>query len=75
MRRYLNTFNVVGVLLVILSLFGFATGGRALTEPGSKTEAISSLVYLGTGVLMLINGFVSVKMHPADPSLESTKKR
>lgn len=65
MKRYLNTFNIVGILLIILSLFGFATSGRLLTEPGSKTEAISSWVYLATGIIMIINGVVSVRMHHA----------
>ena len=61
MWRYFNMFVVIGVLLVIISLAGFATGNRFLTEPGQPINPQGSLIYLGAGVIMLINGFVSIR--------------
>ena len=61
MVRYLNSFVLIGVALIAVSLAGFATGGRFLTEPGQTPGANMSLIYLGTGVLMIINGVVSAR--------------
>jgi hypothetical protein len=61
MLRYLNMFVLIGIVLVILSLAGFATGNRFVTEPGQAATPQLSLIYLGAGVLMLINGYISIK--------------
>lgn len=80
MLRYLNMFVIIGVVLVIVSLIGFATGNRFLTEPGQKVDAQGSLIYLGAGVLMLINGYISIKQaealkrHPQEPAPAETDK-
>lgn len=73
MLRYLNMFVLVGVALIFVSLAGFATGGRFLTEPGTPPNATASLVYLGAGVLMLINGAVSIRFAPP-PAPEKKKQ-
>ncbi len=67
MLRYLNMFVLVGIALILVSLIGFATGGKFLSEPGSPTNAAASLIYLGSGVLMLINGVVSIRAAPPAP--------
>jgi len=61
MWRYLNMFILIGVALVALSLVGFVTGNRFLTEPGQPINPQGSLVYLGAGIIMLVNGVVSVR--------------
>ncbi|HLK61400.1 MAG TPA: hypothetical protein VKU00_32925 [Chthonomonadaceae bacterium] len=61
MLRYLNMFVLIGIVLVIISAAGFATGGNFLHEPGQKVDATASWVYLGAGVLMLFNGFLSIR--------------
>lgn len=67
MLRYLNMFVVIGIALIGISLAGFATGGRFLIEPGQSLDATASLIYLGAGVLMIINGVLSVKTAPPPP--------
>jgi hypothetical protein len=65
MWRYFNMFMVIGVILVIISLAGFATGNRFLTEPGQPVNPQGSLIYLGAGIIMLINGVVSIRQAEA----------
>jgi flagellar basal body-associated protein FliL len=60
--RYLNMFILIGISLVGVSVAGFATGSKFVTEAGQVPSASSSWVYLGVGILMLINGVVSVRM-------------
>ena len=65
MWRYLNMFVLIGITLIIISLVGFATGNRFLTEPGQPLNPQGSLIYLGAGVIMLVNGVVSIKQSEA----------
>lgn len=65
MWRYLNMFVLIGIALIIISLVGFATGNRFLTEPGQPLNPQGSLIYLGAGVIMLVNGVVSIKQSEA----------
>ncbi|HLJ55074.1 MAG TPA: hypothetical protein VKT77_08525 [Chthonomonadaceae bacterium] len=65
MWRYLNMFVLIGVALVAISIAGFATGSRFLTEPGQALNPQGSWIYLGAGVIMLINGYVSIKQADA----------
>lgn len=64
MLRYLNMFVIIGVALIGISILGFATHNHFLTEPGQADNAYSSLAYLGAGVLMLVNGVVSIRNMP-----------
>jgi hypothetical protein len=83
MWRYFNMFVVIGVVLVIISLAGFATKNKFLTEPGQPVNQQGSLIYLGAGIIMLVNGVVSIRQAeamksqppakpPKQPSQEST---
>ncbi len=65
MWRYFNMFVLIGIVLLIVSIVGFATGNRFLTEPGQPINPQGSLIYLGAGVIMLVNGFVSIKQAEA----------
>ena len=65
MLRYLNMFVIIGLLLIGVSVVGFATHDRFLMEPGQVPGGNLSLIYLGAGILMLINGLVSVRIAPA----------
>lgn len=67
MLRYLNMFVLIGIALIIVSICGFATANRFLTEPGQVPSPNASLVYLGAGVLMLFNGVLSILQTPAAP--------
>lgn len=61
MLRYLNMFVLIGIALIGISFAGFATQNRFLTEPGQMPSPYSAWIYLGAGVLMLVNGYISIK--------------
>ncbi len=67
MLRFLNMFVLIGLALVVISVLGFATGGKFLYEPGQDQTRYTSLFYLAAGVLMLVNGYVSLKNSPPAP--------
>lgn len=67
MLRYLNMFVLIGIALIGISIVGFLTSNRFLTEPGQAANPYSSLIYLGAGVVMLINGVVSIRTAPPPP--------
>ncbi len=72
MLRYLNMFIIIGLILILVSLAGFATHDHFLMEPGQSPQDHLSLVYLGAGILMLINGVVSIRIAP--PPAERAQK-
>lgn len=78
MLRYLNMFILIGLALIGISIAGFATGNRLLTEPGQTVNPYSALIYLGAGVIMLVNGLVSIRLaaqHPVPaPRSENVEK-
>ncbi len=66
MKRFLNMFNVIGTLLLVIAALGFVSGGKWIAETGTKPSRETSLVYLGAALLMLANGFVSLSMGQRD---------
>ncbi|HLV80509.1 MAG TPA: hypothetical protein VKT32_09520 [Chthonomonadaceae bacterium] len=64
MLRYLNMFVLIGIALVGISIAGFATDNRFLMEPGQTENPHAALIYLVAGILMLINGIVSIQHAP-----------
>lgn len=72
MLRFLNMFVLIGIALIVVSILGFATGGKFLYEPGQDASQYTSLFYLGAGVMMLINGYVSIKNAPPAPPTPAT---
>jgi len=75
MTRYLNMFVVIGIVLVAVSLAGFATGGKFLIEPGQAMDPTASLWYLGAGILMIFNGVLSVRTAPLIPAPAPQEKK
>lgn len=59
MQRFLNMFNVIGALLLVIGLLGFASGGRWVAETGTHPTSETGWIYFGAGLLMLANGFMS----------------
>ncbi len=74
MLRYLNMFVLIGICLIGVSIAGFATGSKFVTEAGQPTNPLASFVYLGVGVLMLLNGYVSIKMNQSTPQKPESKQ-
>jgi hypothetical protein len=78
MLRYLNMFILIGIALIGVSAAGFYTHNRFLMEPGQPPSPYASLIYLGAGILMLVNGVVSIRhstpagSQPARPAKNTT---
>jgi hypothetical protein len=75
MLRFLNMFVLIGIALIAVSILGFATGGRFLYEPGQDQSQYTSWFYLGAGVMMLLNGYVSIKNAPPAPAAPPTQPK
>jgi hypothetical protein len=74
MLRYLNMFILIGIALIGISLAGFVTGNQFLREPGQDLNPMSSLVYLGAGALMILNGIVSIRQAPLNKAAEEAEE-
>ncbi len=62
MQRFFNMFNVIGSLLLVIAALGFVSGGKWIAETGTKPSKETAIVYLGAGLLMLANGYMSHKV-------------
>jgi len=56
-----NTYFWLAGILLALAVIGlpFIGGDTAIRDPGQKREDGLYLIYLGAGVVMLINGWIS----------------
>jgi hypothetical protein len=54
--RWWNSFNLLGIILVVLGLVGALSRGHFVFDPGRAVSGYEWLIYLVAGVLMLING-------------------
>lgn len=57
--RWLSTFTLLGILLVILGIVGKVLGPRFIYDPGQVPDGNEAWAYIAVGVLMLLNGFLS----------------
>ena len=58
MQKILNSFNILGVILLIVGVMGLLSGGKMVFDPGRAQNGNEWLVYLIAGGLMLVNGFL-----------------
>ncbi len=58
---YLNAFILTGVALLFISIAGLVRQDF-LTEPGQPANPLAWLWYLVAAVIMLVNGYVSIRM-------------
>jgi len=56
--RWWNSFNLLGVILLIIGVAGVALGSKMVFDPGRPKHDYDWALYLTAGVLMLINGFL-----------------
>lgn len=66
--RWLSTFSLLGMLLIVLGIVGKIIGPRFIYDPGQIPDGHEAWYYLIVGALMLINGLVS-------PALTAQEKR
>jgi uncharacterized membrane protein YsdA (DUF1294 family) len=70
---YHNTFFWIGVILLILGIYGlpFLGGDKAIRDPGQKRESSLFIYYLLGGLVMIANGWLSHKQSVASFEEES----
>ncbi len=57
--RWLSTFTLLGILLVVLGLVGKILGPRFIYDPGQIPDGNEAWCYLTVGALMILNGLLS----------------
>ncbi len=56
--RWLNSFNVLAVILLLIGIAGAIEGPKMTFDPGRPTSGYFWVLYVVAGVLMLINGLL-----------------
>jgi len=56
--RWLSTFSILGILLIILGIVGKVIGPRFVYDPGQVADGNEAWYYLAVGALMLLNGLI-----------------
>jgi hypothetical protein len=57
--RWWNSFNLLAVILLALSIGGIVSGGKMVYEPGRAITGKEWLIYLVAAVLMVVNGVLT----------------
>ena len=64
--RWWNSFTILSVILIAISIIGLFEGKRMVFDPGHPTSGKEWLLYLVAGVLMLVNGLLPPTTVPED---------
>lgn|GEM_PF-3560279 len=75
MLKYFNSFIVIGVILFVLSIAGFATNSVLISEPGQPINHYASLEYLAGAIIMLANGFLTLKSYDDKPVTQQPSQK
>lgn len=59
---------MIGVILLALSIAGFATNSVLISEPGQPVNHYASLEYLAGAIIMLANGYLTLKSYEEKPA-------
>ena len=57
--RWLSTFTVIGVVLIVMGIVGLALGPRFIYDPGQPVTGKEPWCYLAIGALMVLNGMLT----------------
>lgn len=57
--RRINSFHLLGVLLLIVAVAGLVSGGKMVYDPGRVVRGNEWMIYGLAGILMFANGFLS----------------
>ena len=68
-RPRLSSFTVIGIVLLLIGIYGRIRGAAFSFDPGTPAEPGEAYYYMLVGVLMIVNGFFAMKPLPA-PSPE-----
>lgn len=72
--RYLNMFVLIGIALLGIGLVKLVSHNQFLAEAGQTPGPQEAWIYLGAGVLMLVNGIVSIRQSAATPRKPAEKE-
>ena len=71
--RRLNSFHLLGALLLTVAILGLVSGGKFVYDPGRPVKGNEWIVYGLAGVLMLINSFLPSTEPKRGEKLEKKK--
>jgi hypothetical protein len=72
--RWWNSFNLLALILLALSISGIVSGGKMVFEPGRAITGKEWLVYLVAAVLMVVNGILTPAPTPTTPTKKDVPK-
>jgi hypothetical protein len=72
--RWWNSFNLLALILLALSIGGMVSGGKMVFEPGRAVTGKEWLVYLVAAVLMVVNGILTPIPTPTTPTKKDSSK-
>lgn len=55
--RWWNSFNLLGITLIVFAIIGFIAGDKFVFDPGRPLSQ-APIYYLVAGVLMIVNGLL-----------------
>ncbi len=64
--RWLNSFNVLAAILLLIGIAGVLSGGKMVFDPGRASNGHEWIIYVVAGGLMLFNGILP----PSNPQEE-----
>lgn len=56
--RWWNSFNLLGIILLVIGIAGLILQGKMVFDPGRPHRGYEWILYLVAGALMLVNGFL-----------------
>lgn len=71
--RRLNSFHLLGALLLTVAVIGLASGGKFVYDPGRPIRGNEWVIYGLAGVLMLVNSFLPSTEPKRGEKLEKKK--
>jgi len=71
--RWWNSFNLLGVILLVIGAIGAVTGPKMVFDPGRMATGKEWLIYVVAGVLMLVNGFLPSATAPQPAAKKRNK--
>lgn len=72
--RLLNSFNLLGAILLSIGLYGLASGGKMVFDPGRLPRGNEWFIYALAGALMVVNGFLPPAHEPRNGNEKDADK-
>ena len=82
--RWLSTFSIIGLILIVLAIVGLVSGPSFVFDPGQSADGKDPWYYqpgyyIIVGILMLLNGLISpvpgANVQPSNPKNSPDRMR